>query len=63
MVARRRFRFFGAVLTIALVVPALVPAAAWAAAPPAPTNLAAVATHSFNSHLSWTDNSGGAART
>lgn len=48
-----------AALVLQVAVP-WVATPAWAA-PPAPTGLTAVATHSFNTRLAWTDNSGGTA--
>jgi len=53
--------FLASLLTLQMLAGTPLPAVA-ASPPPAPTGLAAVATLSFNSHLTWTDNSGGSAQ-
>src|SRR3989442_683276 len=57
-----RLRTVAALLACLLLAQVLSAAPAVAAPPAAPTDLTAVASHSFNTHLSWTDKSGGVAR-
>jgi len=59
---RSRVAATSAFVVSLLIAQLLVVSSAHAAPPPAPTNLAATATHSFNSHLTWVDHSGATAQ-